>query len=359
MHHYFLSAIVVLTLFLQQANANLTHTNRSETSHANSCNVFKGSWIFDYTYPLYDSFKCPFVEHEFNCQKNGRPDHYYLNYRWKPTGCDLARFNGLDFLRRFRGKRIMFVGDSLSLNQWLSLTCLLHNALPPRASYTMKRGDPFSNFTIHDYNISVILYRNVYLVDVVSTKFGRILKLDSIAGGKVWLGMDALIFNTWHWWNRRGPSQPFDYIQEGTLIYRDMNRVVAFGKALVTWGKWVDANVDPVKTRVFFQGISPSHYNGIEWRRPSAKTCVAEKLPVKGSTYPGGPPPALSVLKYALKTISHPVYLLDVTELSQLRKDAHPAIYGLTGPRGMDCSHWCLAGVPDTWNQLLYNALFL
>ncbi|KAM7498583.1 hypothetical protein LguiA_022997 [Lonicera macranthoides] len=27
-------------------------------------------------------------------------------------------FDGVDFLRRYRGKRIMFVGDSLSLNQW-------------------------------------------------------------------------------------------------------------------------------------------------------------------------------------------------------------------------------------------------
>ncbi|KAF5949910.1 hypothetical protein HYC85_011903 [Camellia sinensis] len=34
--------------------------------------------------------------------------------------------------------------------------------------------------------------------------------------------------------------------------------------------------------------------------------------------------------------------------LSQLRKDGHPSIYGIGGNKGNDCSHWCLAGVPDT-----------
>lgn len=52
-----------------------------------------------------------------------------------------------------------------------------------------------------------------------------------------------------------------------------------------------------------------------------------------------------------------PVVLLDVTNLSLLRKDGHPSMYGLGGPTGMDCSHWCLAGVPDTWNEILYNLI--
>lgn len=51
-----------------------------------------------------------------------------------------------------------------------------------------------------------------------------------------------------------------------------------------------------------------------------------------------------------------PVYLLDITTLSQLRKDAHPSAYS-GDHSGVDCSHWCLPGLPDTWNQLLYAAL--
>jgi hypothetical protein len=36
--------------------------------------------------------------------------------------------------------------------------------------------------------------------------------------------------------------------------------MVAFQHALATWANWVDQNVDPAKTRVFFQSMSPTHY---------------------------------------------------------------------------------------------------
>lgn len=62
------------------------------------------------------------------------------------------------------------------------------------------------------------------------------------------------------------------------------------------------------------------------------------------------------VVNKVLSRIKKPVHLLDITLLSQYRKDAHPTVYG-GGRNTLDCSHWCLPGLPDTWNQLLYNAL--
>lgn len=95
--------------------------------------------------------------------------------------------------------------------------------------------------------------------------------------------------------------------------------------------------------------------SGNEWHQPT-KTCKGEVVPFSGSSYPAALPPATNVVNNVLRNMKTPVYLLDITLLSQLRKDGHPSAYS-GGHPGNDCSHWCLPGVPDTWNQLLYAVL--
>lgn len=40
------------------------------------------------------------------------------------------RFNGTTLLENLRGKRVIFVGDSVNKNQWISLLCLLETSVP-------------------------------------------------------------------------------------------------------------------------------------------------------------------------------------------------------------------------------------
>uniref|UniRef100_A0A7N0V083 Trichome birefringence-like N-terminal domain-containing protein n=1 Tax=Kalanchoe fedtschenkoi TaxID=63787 RepID=A0A7N0V083_KALFE len=260
-----ISIIFSVALLLQIPKLSAAGGGSSKRGGAEECNLFQGIWVRDAAgdYPLYNESTCPFIQPEFNCQKNGRIDRGYLGYRWEPLGasCSLARFNASFFMSNvMRGRTMMFVGDSLSRNQWQSLLCIIHSSLPT-ATYTTSFQGSTTIYTFPHYeNARIMLDRNVFLVDVVSEKTGRVLKLDSIEAGKRWLGADYLIFNTWHWWNRRGPSQPWDFIQVGRELVKDMDRTAAFGLALTTWAAWVESNIDPAKTLVFYQGISPSHY---------------------------------------------------------------------------------------------------
>ncbi|KAJ6738263.1 PROTEIN TRICHOME BIREFRINGENCE-LIKE 9-RELATED [Salix koriyanagi] len=236
---------------------------------ARSCNLFQGRWVVDTSYPLYDSSGCPFIDAEFDCQGYGRPDSQYLKFSWQPDSCNIPRFNGADFLARWRGKKIMFVGDSLSLNMWESLACMIHAAVPNAKTTFTKRN----SVTFVDYGLTLYMYRTPYLVDIVRESVGDVLNLNSIENGNAWKGMDMLIFNSWHWWLHTGKSQ-----------------------------------------------------GGKDWNQPQ-KSCSGEAEPLSGSTYPAGAPPAVGVVSKVLSSITKPVYLLDITTLSQLRKDAHPSTY--------------------------------
>ncbi|CAN1123058.1 Protein trichome birefringence-like 43, partial [Linum perenne] len=213
------------------------------------CDLYAGKWVdvaadigsTSTPPPLYDVSECPFVEKVFDCVKNGRTDMEYLRYRWQPSGCELPRFNVEDFLTKLRGKKMMFVGDSLSLNQWQSLTCMLYvssSQLTNNNSYTLTRRAELSIFTIpvitllqsikpstytpsdlfipvlicmlQAYDAQIIFSRNAFLVDMANNGDDVVMKLDSVAErSKDWLGIDFLIFNTWHWWLHTGRKQSY------------------------------------------------------------------------------------------------------------------------------------------------------
>ncbi|KAF3780219.1 trichome berefringence-like 7 protein [Nymphaea thermarum] len=51
-----------------------------------------------------------------------------------------------------------------------------------------------------------------------------------------------------------------------------------------------------------------------------------------------------------------PVVVLNVTFMSAFRSDAHIGNWSDV-PSVEDCSHWCLPGVPDAWNEILLSYL--
>lgn len=152
-------------------------------------------------------------------------------------------------------------------------------------------------------------------------------------------------------------------------MYSKLEVADAYTRALRTWSQWVDSNINPSKTSVFFVGYSASHFKGGQWN--SGGSCKGETRPITNDTYISSYPWMMSVLESVLDEMRTPVFYMNVTKMTDYRKDGHPSVYRQMGKGeerhrkneggGMiqDCSHWCLPGVPDAWNQLLYATILM
>ena len=83
-------------------------------------------------------------------------------------------------------------------------------------------------------------------------------------------------------------------------------------------------------------------------------------------TYLGNHPSKMIALEQVMNQMKTPVTYLNISRLTDYRKDAHPSIYRKSyktakelteAEKSQDCSHWCLPGVPDIWNELFYASL--
>ena len=82
-------------------------------------------------------------------------------YKYECILCWWCRFDGGQFLRRWRGKKIMFVGDSLSLNQWQSLSCMVHASVPKaKTSYAKKDLLSSVTFEVSHFSFFLLYFSN-------------------------------------------------------------------------------------------------------------------------------------------------------------------------------------------------------
>lgn len=112
-------------------------------------------------------------------------------------------------------------------------------------------------------------------------------------------------------------------------------------------------------------------FRGQDWGKPIGTNCFNETEPITKKVYWGndtstGLMRTVESVVQDLRKKKFKIEILNITQLSQYRKDAHPTIFKrhwvpptaleLANPvKTADCSHWCLPGVPDVWNEIFYS----
>lgn len=274
-------------------------------------------------------------------------------------------------------KTIAFVGDSLGRQQFQSLMCMAtggeHNGevLDVGKEYDLVK--PPGAVRPHGWayrfpqtNTTVVFYWSASLSDLVPFNA-------SDADSQVAMHLDrppaflrkhlrrftALVLNTGHHWNRGKLSKNRWVMHVNGTRLDQGSELKKIGKAkrfkINSIVKWVDSQLGSRPgLEAFFRTISPRHFSHGEWDTGGSCDNVVPLLSGGSEVVQEGSSDAL--VEGALK--GSKVRILDVTALSKLRDEAHISSYRNDGtPGASDCLHWCLPGIPDSWNELLIAQL--
>ncbi|KAJ0885890.1 putative PMR5 domain, PC-Esterase [Helianthus annuus] len=344
----------------------------SPAAENQSCTNFgRGKWVRDDTRPLYSGFGCKqWLSSMWACRLTQRTDFEYEKLRWQPKDCQTDDISGPKFLKRMQDKTLAFIGDSLGRQQFQSLMCMITGGeerqdvqdVGKEYGLVKARGSVRPDGWAYRFlvtNTTILYYWSASLCNLEpidprnkTTYIAMHLDRPPAFLQRYINRFHVVVLNTGHHWNRGKLNANRWVMYVGGKPNTDRKIAdIASAKNLTVHSivKWVNGELRKYPgLKAFYRSISPRHFFNGDWN--SGGTC--------DSSTPG----ALEVLQNvssdslasgAVKGTD--VKLLDITALSEVREEGHISRYSIGATPGMqDCLHWCLPGIPDTWNELLF-----
>ncbi|KAH7572040.1 hypothetical protein JRO89_XS04G0191200 [Xanthoceras sorbifolium] len=353
---------------------------------ATACNYAKGKWVVDDIRPWYSGSTCKqWLSQMWACQLMQRKDFTYEKLRWQPKDCELEEFEASKFFRRYpcywvdvllfgrmQDKTLAFVGDSLGRQQFQSLMCMITggeerlDVIDVGAEYGLvkPRGAIRPNgwaYRFPSTNTTILYYWSACLCDLEplnitnpATEYAMHLDRPPAFLHQYLHKFDVLVLNTGHHWNR-GKLKGNRWVMHVGGVPNRNRKIAEIGGAknftIHSIVSWVNSQLPRhPQLKAFYRSISPRHFVNGDWNtggscdNTTPMSIGKEVLQDESSDYSAG-----SAVK------GSGVKLLDITALSQVRDEGHISRYSITATPGVqDCLHWCLPGVPDTWNEILF-----
>ncbi|XP_061996309.1 protein trichome birefringence-like 16 [Rosa rugosa] len=348
------------------------------TTHMESpgCNYAKGKWVVGDKQPLYSGFSCKqWLSGPWACRLTQRTDFAYEMLRWQPRDCQMEEFEGSKFLKRMQDKTLAFVGDSLGRQQFQSLMCMVtggnerKDVIDVGMEYgiAQARGDVRPSgwaYRFPSTNTTILYYWSASLCDVQpiiptdpATDYAMHLDRPPAFLVQYLHKLDVVVLNTGHHWNRGKLKANRWVMYVGGKPNKDKKIAMIWKAKNVTVYSvvnWVNSQLPKYPgLKVFYRSISPRHFVGGDWN--TGGSCDNTKPMSVGKEVLQDESSDESAAGAAKGT---GVKILDITALSQLRDEGHISRFRIQAKPGMqDCLHWCLPGVPDTWNEILFNQI--
>ncbi|KAI9120784.1 hypothetical protein K1719_007817 [Acacia pycnantha] len=353
----------------QEGLVSINSTSKPQKEQK-SCDLFKGRWVAASRGPYYTSSSCTTIPDTKNCLKQGRKDTDFLNWKWKPEECELPRFYPKTFLDMVRGKKMAFIGDSVSRNHMESLLCLLSQEETPNDIYKDSE-DRFRKWFFPEHNFTLMsLWSRFLIVGEERTVNGRgssifDMQLDKVDDdwAKQFSDLDYAIISDGHWFFRVLYLHEANkligcvYCHESNITHHDIDFPIRMAfRSVFRYMSNCDRRV-----AVLVRTFAPSHFENGAWNTGGycnrTSPMREEEVDLESVEWKVRNVQIQEVERVRKEGLR--IGELDVTKAMMMRGDGHPGEYwGNKWMKGYsDCTHWCMPGPIDVWNEFLLAVL--